>query len=131
MEQPSQPTTGDSVKYSHWYKAATLSLIELHKQNQKMFVKPSVKQRYMYMAKNKPSNDGKKYVFTHTQCEQKCKNLTKVYRDTVDHNCKTGNERKKECRFFKSFKSVVAIDLMLHQCLHSVQILSQHHHLIQ
>ncbi|XP_060577273.1 uncharacterized protein LOC132734530 [Ruditapes philippinarum] len=38
-------------------------------------------------------------TYSATQCEQKWKNITKVYRDTVDHNMKSGNERK-ECPYF-------------------------------
>ncbi|CAG2206477.1 unnamed protein product [Mytilus edulis] len=34
--------------------------------------------------------------FASSQCEQKWKNITKAYKDTVDHNRKSGNGKKKE-----------------------------------
>jgi hypothetical protein len=40
------------------------------------------------------------FQFSWQQCEQKWKNLTKTYRDTVDHNRKSGNDRQ-ECAYFK------------------------------
>ena len=45
----------------------------------------------------------KGFPFTFSQCEQKWKNLTKAYRDCVDHNSKSGNDRK-ECPFFKALE---------------------------
>jgi len=54
------------------------------------------------------------YTFTWIQCEQKWKNITKVYRDTIDHNNKTGNDRK-ECPFFKELDEIMVFDQMFGQ----------------
>lgn len=43
------------------------------------------------------------FHFTPSQCDQKWKNLTKSYRDCVDHNSKSGNDRK-ECPFYKELE---------------------------
>lgn len=43
------------------------------------------------------------FQFSWQQCEQKWKNLTKTYRDTIDHNRKSGNDRK-ECAYFKELQ---------------------------
>ena len=43
------------------------------------------------------------FQFSSQQCEQKWKNLTKTYRDTVGHNRKSGNDQK-ECTHFKELE---------------------------
>ncbi|XP_063438753.1 uncharacterized protein LOC134719719 [Mytilus trossulus] len=90
-----------SVK-ANWSKAASLSLIGLHQKHQTLFEKPSVKKKDVWLKISKAMAE-KNYLFNPAQCEQKWKNLTKVYRDTVDHNRKTGNERK-ECAFFEELE---------------------------
>lgn len=39
-----------------------------------------------------------------SQCEQKWKNITKAYRDTVDQNRKSGNGKNKACAYFRKLE---------------------------
>ena len=45
------------------------------------------------------SDDDSSVLVTATQCKQKWKNINKKFRDCVDYNSKTGND-KKECPFY-------------------------------
>ncbi|XP_061183308.1 uncharacterized protein LOC133202924 [Saccostrea echinata] len=66
------------------------------------FTKPSMKKKEVWkIICSEMHNRG--FSFTVNQCEQKWKNLTKAYRDCVDHNSKSGNERK-ECPFYKELE---------------------------
>lgn len=51
-----------------------------------------------YSEKKKSKLDASFYV-SGGQCEQKWNNITKQYRDTIDHNNKSGNDHK-ECPFY-------------------------------
>lgn len=64
-----------------WPREKVLKLISLHVKYEEMLLKPSTK---------KVSGD---------KADQKWKNLTKTFRDTVDLNKKSGNEPKK-CPYY-------------------------------
>lgn len=98
----SNPTTPTSTK--QWSKDAVLKLIELHTENDHLFSKVGYKKKSIW-EKISASMKGFGYNFTGLQCEQKWKNITKNYRDTIDHNSKSGND-KKECPFFKELNEV-------------------------
>jgi hypothetical protein len=84
-----------------WTKPAVLKLIALHQDHEADFRKPSLKKKTIWSIIASDINKETKLngTYSATQCEQKWKNITKVYRDTVDHNMKSGNERK-ECPYF-------------------------------
>lgn len=81
-----------------------MKLIELHTENDHLFSKVGYKKKSIW-EKISASMKGFGYNFTGLQCEQKWKNITKNYRDTIDHNSKSGND-KKECPFFKELNEV-------------------------
>jgi hypothetical protein len=67
------------------------------------------------------------FQFSWQQCEQKWKNLTKTYRDTIDHNRMSGNDRK-ECAYFKELQdcygyrpNVQVLVRFFHFCSHCCQ----------
>ncbi|XP_062599738.1 uncharacterized protein LOC134261314, partial [Saccostrea cucullata] len=87
---------------SAWSKIATSHLIELHTLHSAKFTKPSMKKKDVWkIICSEICNKG--FSFTVNQCEQKWKNLTKAYRDCIDHNSKSGNDRK-ECPFYKELQ---------------------------
>ncbi|XP_021340226.1 uncharacterized protein LOC110441422 isoform X3 [Mizuhopecten yessoensis] len=51
----------------------------------------------------------KGYKYTPTQCENKFKSLKREYRNTVDHNSKSGND-KKSCPFFSEFQELYGMN---------------------
>ena len=67
------------------------------------FKKPGIKKKSVWCKIAADIYTEKEVQVSATQCEQKWKNLTKTFRDTVDHNSKSGNERK-ECAFFKELQ---------------------------
>jgi hypothetical protein len=85
-----------------WKVAEVRKIIDLHAVNEEKFTKQGCKKNIIWQSIaveiNKMGNS-----FTSLQCEQKWKNLTKAFRDTVDHNSKSGNE-KKECPYFKELE---------------------------
>ena len=85
-----------------WKVAEVRKIIDLHAVNEEKFTKQGCKKNIIWQSIAVEINKMGNY-FTSLQCEQKWKNLTKAFRDTVDHNSKSGNE-KKECPYFKELE---------------------------
>ncbi|PJE78140.1 hypothetical protein CI610_02925 [invertebrate metagenome] len=87
---------------SKWCKGAVTSLIELYRKEEAKFNKPSTKKKMVWQIIARQVNE-RGFNFSASQCEQKWKNLTKAYRDCIDHNKRSGNDRK-ECPYFKDLE---------------------------
>lgn len=85
-----------------WKTLQVKTLIELRTSNETKFNKPFGKKKAIWQDIAKEIN-GLGNNFTAVQVEQKWKNLTKIFRDTVDHNSKSGNDHR-ECPFFKELE---------------------------
>ena len=71
----------------------------MHTKYQDQFTKPGLKKMAVWKKiADEMSDDDSSVLVTATQCKQKWKNITKKFRDCVDYNSKTGND-KKECPF--------------------------------
>ncbi|XP_060581397.1 uncharacterized protein LOC132737996 [Ruditapes philippinarum] len=87
-----------------WTRPAVLRLIALYKENEAKFQKPAIKKKTVWQ---EIANKITEHLLpvTWQQCEQKWKNMTKAYRDTIDNNRKSGADRK-ECPFFKEIGEI-------------------------
>lgn len=94
----------DIITVKHWTKDGVLNLIRLHEEHDHLFSKGGVKKKSVWERISRKLSD-LGYTFSPLQCEQKWKNLTKQYRDVVDHNAKSGNDVK-ECPFFTELNEV-------------------------
>lgn len=100
--EESEVTKGTEVeKQTTWTRPAVLSLISLHQKYEEQFRKPGIKNKAIWSMISKEINAEHELQvpFSDKQCEQKWKNITKAFRDTVDHNSKSGNNPKK-CPYF-------------------------------
>lgn len=101
--EAAEPDVAENMKSEKqvWTKPAVLKLIALHQDHEADFRKPSLKKKTIWsiIASDINKETELNGSYSATQCEQKWKNITKVYRDTVDHNMKSGNEPK-ECPYF-------------------------------
>lgn len=81
-----------------WTRGNVLKLIDLHVQYEPMFAKPTTKKKYVWglIAAQLNSED---FEVTAEKAEQKWENITKTFRDTVDHNNRSGNAPK-QCPYF-------------------------------
>lgn len=70
---------------------ATLLLLSLYKEKSQMLDKYPYKKMWLQIAK---SMKEKKYNFTHSQCCTKMDALKRQYRQIIDHNSQSGNDRK-------------------------------------
>lgn len=87
-----------------YFQSRWLLHIDLYRRYGEMFAKPSTKKKHVWglIAADLSSET---FALTGKKTEQKWKNLTKTYRDTVDYNSKSGNEPKK-CPFFNELQDV-------------------------
>ncbi|WAR20622.1 hypothetical protein MAR_002460, partial [Mya arenaria] len=83
-------------------KENVLKLIDLHSQHEQMFNKPSMKKKHVWSIIAAKLRD-KTFEITPEKVEQKWKNMTKTFRDTVDHNNKSGNAPK-QCPYFEELQ---------------------------
>ncbi|CAC5407271.1 unnamed protein product [Mytilus coruscus] len=75
-----------------WKPQEEMKLIDIKVKNDFRFNKPGTKKKIIWQDIAEEFNkDGS--TFTFQQCEQKWKNFTKTFRDTVDHNSKSGNDK--------------------------------------
>lgn len=85
-----------------WKTSSVKRLIDLHIENEHKFNKQGCKKKVIWQEITDQINIMGNN-FNYQQVEQKWKNLTKSFRATVDHNNKSGND-KKECPFFKELE---------------------------
>ncbi|XP_021370146.1 uncharacterized protein LOC110461141 [Mizuhopecten yessoensis] len=81
-----------------WGRRETALLFDLRSTMESDF--HSMRTHKVLWKKISESMNKKGYKSTPTQCENKFKSLKREYRNTVDHNSKTGND-KKSCPFFR------------------------------
>jgi len=85
-----------------WKPEEIRKLIDLKVKNEYRFNKPGTKKKVIWQDIAEEINKNGS-IFSSLQCEQKWKNLTKTFCDTVDHNLKSGNEAK-QCPYFKEME---------------------------
>lgn len=91
----------------HWERNDVLTLIRLRSEKEPMFNKFGVRKKDVW-AMIAEEFQAKGFDVTSGQCEQKWKNITKNYRDTVDYSYFSNNHR--ECPFFKELAAVYPYD---------------------
>ncbi|MEW8546231.1 MAG: SANT/Myb-like DNA-binding domain-containing protein [Candidatus Thiodiazotropha sp.] len=96
--------TEDGGNKFSWSNNRVKKLIDMHTKYEDLFRKPGIKKMSVWKTiadeMNKSEGIGGSCIgCSSIQCEQKWKNITKKFRDCVDYNSKSGNE-KKECPFF-------------------------------
>jgi len=91
-----------------WPKEMTLALIGLYKSHEHLFNKVNIKKKSVWeLICNRIKQMGFEgsEELQWTNCEGKWKSLTAAYRKTVDHNNRTGSDRR-ECAFFNELSDV-------------------------
>ncbi|XP_053394053.1 uncharacterized protein LOC123539896 [Mercenaria mercenaria] len=97
-------SSSDGTVQTKWPKEKVLKLIDLHAQYEQMFSKPSIKKKHVWaLIAAKLCSDT--FNVTIEKAEQKWKNLTKNFRDTIDHNNKSGSAPK-HCPYFEELQEV-------------------------
>ncbi|CAI9718913.1 Hypothetical predicted protein [Octopus vulgaris] len=91
----------------HWEREDVLMLIRLHSEKEPIFNKPGIKKKDVW-AMIADEFQAKGFNVTSGQCEQKWKNITKNYRDTVDHNYFSNIH--KTCPYFKELAAIYPYD---------------------
>ena len=78
---------------TRWTKEATLCLLTAYKDLEWKLSDPKVKNKAVWqeIAQNLSENN---FTFTAEKCERKMLNMKRDYRSVIDHNNKTGNDRK-------------------------------------
>ncbi|XP_012224877.2 uncharacterized protein [Linepithema humile] len=84
-------TLNTEVNIEKWEHKAVLLLISLYKEKSYMLGKGSHKKMWIDISKCMKE---KKYNFTGNQCNNKMDALKRRYRQIVDHNAQSGNDRK-------------------------------------
>ncbi|XP_070549936.1 uncharacterized protein [Ptychodera flava] len=75
-----------------WPKGAATALVQLRLNKDKVFHKHKIHKQLWTRIKNEMQDAG--YSFTADQCLNKWKSIKREYKNTVDHNSRTGNEKK-------------------------------------
>lgn len=105
----SQPTVSDQnstgTNKSTWSRDATLVLLRLYRENKPKFDSPRYKNSTIWSEiAELLKKDG--FTFNAEQVEGKWKTLLAAYRRVVDHNNKSGNDRK-EFQFLDEMKEIL------------------------
>ncbi|WAR13555.1 hypothetical protein MAR_027735, partial [Mya arenaria] len=101
-EEPSSEHHPQTSRFI-WSTEIVEVLIDLHTEKEELFKKLSVKKICVWKAIAQEINKISSTEVSATQCEQKWKNITKKFRDTIHHNNKSGSDRK-ECPFYKELQ---------------------------
>ena len=91
----------------HWERNDVLTLIRLRSEKEPIFNKFGIRKKDVW-AMIAEEFQAKGFNVTSGQCEQKWKNITKNYRDTVDYSYFSNTHR--ECPFYKELAAVYAYD---------------------
>ncbi|XP_052788546.1 uncharacterized protein LOC128223306 [Mya arenaria] len=102
QEEPSSEHHPQTSRFI-WSTEIVKVLIDLHTEKEELFKKPSVKKISVWKAIAQEINKISSTGVSPAQCEQKWKNIIKKFRDTIDHNKKSGSDRK-ECPFYNELQ---------------------------
>lgn len=91
-------------KKVQWSHTAILLLLQLWDQHQESFVSPKTKKKTIWQKIARLLSESG-HVVSWAQAESKWKNLTKRYRDVIDHNNTSGNS-KKTCAYFNEISDI-------------------------
>ncbi|XP_076089134.1 uncharacterized protein LOC143059511 isoform X1 [Mytilus galloprovincialis] len=92
-----------------WCDSATALMLKLYREKQMKFNNPHVKKKVVWreIADVMQQNG---YAFDADRCERKFLNLKTSYRNTIQHNCMTGN-MSRTCAFFSELHEIFQMQI--------------------
>lgn len=116
MEQIQNVNTENTVLMSDfkWCDSATSLMLKLYLEKQVKFNNPHVKKKVVWreIAEIMQQNG---FAFDADRCERKFLNLKTSYRNTIQHNCMTGN-LSRTCAFFAELHEIFQMQIGLEEC---------------
>jgi hypothetical protein len=115
MEQIQNVTTENTVLMSDfkWCDSATSLMLKHYREKQVKFNNPHVKKKVVWreIAEIMQQNG---FAFDADRCERKFLNLKTSYRNTIQHNCMTGN-LSRTCAFFAELHEIFQMQIGLEE----------------